>query len=181
MLRALGHNVRYIVDASNDHAWVEVGRTVLLTTGMDSEKDADSLDDKYEKTCPATTEDQCNQNDGDDRRQQQWLHLDPCEAAVGKNLLYQEWGKNIRCVLAFYVRNQFPSQLDETEAEKSTIPIVQDVTQNYTSSRVIGSVGQEKLNEVSAAIRDKLKLRECMKKVLAIQDDTLLLYMDTRM
>lgn len=30
-----------------------------------------------------------------------WVHVDPCEAAVDEPLLYQSWGKNQTFILAF--------------------------------------------------------------------------------
>ena len=60
MLRALGHEVRWIVDWA-DHVWCEV----KICTGR-------------------------------------WVHLDPCEAAVDKPLLYQDWGKTQTYILAYY-------------------------------------------------------------------------------
>lgn len=46
---------------------------------------------------------------------EQWIHIDPCEAAVNENYLYQSWGKNQTFVLAL--------SLDE----------IHDVTNNYTT------------------------------------------------
>jgi len=45
-----------------------------------------------------------------------WVHLDPCEAAVDKPLLYEDWGKNQTYIMAF------------------TPQEVQDVTASYTSN-----------------------------------------------
>jgi len=46
----------------------------------------------------------------------QWVHLDPCEAAVDEPLLYQSWGKNQTYIFAF------------------TSTRVVDVTGDYTSN-----------------------------------------------
>jgi hypothetical protein len=51
-----------------------------------------------------------------------WIHLDPCEAAVDHNLLYQEWGKKQTYILAFYAPDTHDSG-----------PLIEDVTKSYTS------------------------------------------------
>ena len=49
--------------------------------------------------------------------QDQWIHIDPCEAAINEPLIYQNWGKNQTFILA----------MDLSRAE------VEDVTHHYTS------------------------------------------------
>jgi hypothetical protein len=48
----------------------------------------------------------------------EWVHLDPCEAAVGENLIYQGWGKKQTFIFAFSYSS----------------PFVEDVTALYTSN-----------------------------------------------
>jgi Transglutaminase-like superfamily len=50
-----------------------------------------------------------------------WIHLDPCEAAVDKPLLYQEWGKQQTYIIGFY------------SPDKHRYPIIEDLTSKYTS------------------------------------------------
>jgi len=52
-----------------------------------------------------------------------WIHLDPCEAAVNKPLLYQEWGKEQTYIYAFHATTE---KLDEELN-------IEDVTSMYTS------------------------------------------------
>ncbi|GKY98808.1 hypothetical protein MPSEU_000836900 [Mayamaea pseudoterrestris] len=69
-----------------------------------------------------------------------WVHLDPCEAAVDENLLYQGWGKKQTYILAFYAPplNKFADVTFDDELEWHHIsmaehPLIEDVTQSYTS------------------------------------------------
>lgn len=67
----------------------------------------------------------------DEVGQRRWVHLDPCEAAVDENLIYQDWGKKQTYILGFYAPRQ------TTHANGSSrsfpIPLIEDVTQGYTS------------------------------------------------
>jgi hypothetical protein len=58
----------------------------------------------------------------------EWIHLDPCEAAVNKPLLYQEWGKQQTYIVGFYT--PLPSE------EKTTHAIIEDLTTKYTSDDI---------------------------------------------
>lgn len=55
-----------------------------------------------------------------------WIHLDPCEAALDRPLLYQEWGKKQTYIIAFWI----PLKLDKVNFSERYIS---DVTLNYTS------------------------------------------------
>ena len=77
------------------------------------------------------------------RLNNKWIHLDPCEAAVDKPLLYQEWGKKQTYIVAFHA----PSPSGVARAENATasagshwkkadvfdVPLIEDVTLRYTS------------------------------------------------
>jgi hypothetical protein len=39
---------------------------------------------------------------GNGKGELRWVHLDPCEAAVDENLIYQGWGKKQTFILGFY-------------------------------------------------------------------------------
>lgn len=96
MLRAAGHEVRWVVDWS-DHVWNEI-----------------LLNDKN------------------------WVHLDPCEAAVDNPLLYEGWGKQQTYILGF----SSPSLGDKvTKHNILKYAIVEDLTKKYTSDT------QNKINE----------------------------------
>ena len=59
---------------------------------------------------------------------EQWIHLDPCEAAVDHNYLYQGWGKKQTYILAFYAPLSGSAPLKD-------VPWVEDVTHLYTSDQ----------------------------------------------
>jgi Transglutaminase-like superfamily len=50
----------------------------------------------------------------------QWVHLDPCEAAVDEPLLYQQWGKRQVYIVAFYLPP--PSPQSSSAAATATPP-----------------------------------------------------------
>jgi hypothetical protein len=57
-----------------------------------------------------------------------WVHLDPCEAAVDQNLLYQDWGKKQTYILGFAAPLDKHLFMDECPT-----PLVEDITATYTS------------------------------------------------
>lgn len=118
MLRALGHEARWVVDWA-DHVWTEV-------------------------YCP---------------RSGGWIHLDPCEAAVQENLLYQSWGKRQTYVLGFYapLRDNIDddgSTMSSTSTSTST-PLIEDITRTYTSDtpQEIQARRDESERQVQAAMQ----------------------------
>ena len=48
----------------------------------------------------------------------EYIHVDPCEAAVGEPLIYEGWGKNQTYILAYSFSD----------------PYLEDVTSKYTSN-----------------------------------------------
>lgn len=99
MLRALGHEARWVVDWA-DHVWVE-----------------------------------CWMSDG------QWIHLDPCEAALDRTLLYEEWGKKQLYIIAFWAPLRSG---DEVSAVQNYIS---DVTLKYTSDDIDAISKRRKLEK----------------------------------
>lgn len=73
-----------------------------------------------------------------------WVHADPCEAALDKPLLYQEWGKQQTHIIAFNAPPLDFFNFDKQEEICETYdidasfweklePLVEDVTSSYTS------------------------------------------------
>ena len=60
-----------------------------------------------------------------------WIHLDPCEAAVKENLLYQGWGKKQTYVLGFYAPLQRHG--DDRDMTPMGTPLIEDITTAYTT------------------------------------------------
>eukprot|EP00977_Amphora_coffeiformis_P024823 scaffold17305_cov172-Amphora_coffeaeformis.AAC.5 len=87
-------------------------------------------------------------------RSGEWIHLDPCEAAVRENLLYQGWGKKQTYVLGFYA----PLATTNGSVEASTLtrktPLIEDITSAYTSDtrQEIQTRRDESERQVQAAL-----------------------------
>jgi hypothetical protein len=105
---------------------------------------------------------------------QRWVHLDPCEAAVDQNLLYQEWGKKQTYILGFYLpptsqQTTTGSIANGALQSRSVFPMIEDITQTYTSDtwedickRRDESQDQVKLSIEKATqdLHDKVQLQE---------------------
>ena len=67
-----------------------------------------------------------------------WVHLDPCEAAVNRPLLYEEWGKQQTYIVAFHAPLANGGSFDRTCILKnaSNVPLIEDVTLRYTSANL---------------------------------------------
>jgi hypothetical protein len=100
-LRSLGHESRWVIDWA-DHVWAEV-RVTHVHASSNSPL-------SFMTHTPVTTA--------------RWVHLDPCEAAVDENLIYQQWGKKQTYILAFYA---------PLRGAGWTAPAIQDVTAQYTT------------------------------------------------
>jgi Transglutaminase-like superfamily len=70
-----------------------------------------------------------------------WVHLDPCEAAVDENFIYQDWGKKQNFIIGFYLpsvrrmRDALTTMLTESNTSiilNATIPLIEDITSSYT-------------------------------------------------
>ena len=80
----------------------------------------------------------------DDNR---WIHLDPCEAAVNENFIYQGWGKKQNYILGFYLPTIYNMKeslqhLHDSQQQPrsnraittlSNISYIEDITHCYTS------------------------------------------------
>ena len=60
----------------------------------------------------------------------EWIHIDPCEAAVDEPLIYQGWGKNQTFIFAY-----------KKESEKSPAPDEVSVVSNHYSSSELAKAG----------------------------------------
>jgi hypothetical protein len=63
-----------------------------------------------------------------------WVHLDPCEAAVNKPLLYQEWGKEQTYIIAFHappIPTLVGGKMHMGQLHSQSL--IEDVTKMYTS------------------------------------------------
>jgi hypothetical protein len=64
-----------------------------------------------------------------------WIHLDPCEAAVNRPLLYEEWGKQQTYIVAFHAPLKTIEGTSILNGHKrETVPLIEDVTLRYTTS-----------------------------------------------
>jgi hypothetical protein len=73
---------------------------------------------------------------------QRWVHIDPCEAAVDQNHLYQSWGKKQTYVMALYApkattktTNGGTTSFSSRSRKKFVAPLVEDVTKEYTTDQ----------------------------------------------
>ena len=117
-IRALHHECRWVVDWA-DHVWVEL---LLL----------DNNDSNTSITNPSRP---------------RWIHLDPCEAAVNENYIYQGWGKKQNYIVGLYLptilnmnaslQHLSDHQLDLTNNRTLTtstnISYIEDITHSYTN------------------------------------------------
>jgi hypothetical protein len=144
MLQALGHTCRQVFDFQNDHAWSEV----QWDDGTRSSADRNNTS-----------------------RQRRWLHLDPCEAAVNKNLLYQQgWGRCITSVFAFCA----PPFISDNESENQgeAIPLIEDVTDHYISQRPWLHLWRRRaIDKASVILRDRVAKLQEKKKVVQQSDE----------
>mmetsp|Transcript_43561 Transcript_43561/g.64652 ORF Transcript_43561/g.64652 Transcript_43561/m.64652 type:complete len:765 (-) Transcript_43561:747-3041(-) len=71
--------------------------------------------------------------DDPEEEQARWIHLDPCEAAMDENLLYENWGKQQTYIMAFHTPTPCSDSEEESEVCVPTFPLIEDVTDQYTS------------------------------------------------
>lgn len=94
-----------------------------------------------------------------------WIHVDPCEAAIDNPLLYESWGKTQTYIVAFH-----PS-LDSSQADRC----IEDVTATYTSDNttVIGERREDPAELIETSLVDTRKaLQTKLRDVLCSVTDT---------
>jgi DNA-directed RNA polymerase subunit M/transcription elongation factor TFIIS len=114
----------------------------------------------------------------------QWIHLDPCEAAVDEKLLYQQWGKRQVYIVAFYLpppssssRSRQQPQLHQQRRhqQRRNHALIEDVTERYTTESletIHGWRGAETTPEhVAAAIDNATKTLEQRLGIIIAADD----------
>lgn len=162
-LRALNHDARWVVDWA-DHVWAEV------LIGENNTRAASIGGAKSGIADPTN---------GTPR----WVHLDPCEAAVDKPLLYEEWGKKQTYIIALYaplrykalqvqnrnngfflghlsrLHNQNGAAANGANFVEKASSLVEDVTQEYTSEswENICKRREESGEEVNSATLDAIQ------------------------
>jgi Transglutaminase-like superfamily len=82
-----------------------------------------------------------------------WVHLDPCEAAVDQNLLYQGWGKKQTYILGFAAPSSSNSGWLARDDDVRG-PLIEDITSTYTSDawETICQRRDESENEIKDSI-----------------------------
>jgi len=82
----------------------------------------------------------------------EYVHLDPCEAVVDHKLLYQEWGKKQTYIIAFSSPNDEHDDIDNRN-------LIEDVTKHYTTDswKEIQSRRDEDENIINDVILDMQK------------------------
>lgn len=58
-----------------------------------------------------------------------WVHLDPCEAAIDENFIYEDWGKKQTFIIGFYLP---PTTSTQSAATTKSFSMIEDITQFYT-------------------------------------------------
>lgn len=89
------------------------------------------------------------------RLNNQWIHVDPCEAVLDKPLLYQEWGKVQTYIVAFWI----PLHDSDLSAEW-LFPSIEDVTTAYTNDTIdeIEERREENVLSIIATVQQKMKI-----------------------
>lgn len=173
-LRALNHDARWVVDWA-DHVWAEV----LIGDSGHSSKNSKPASEANGSGVGNGAELQSPSNSGSSSSER-WVHLDPCEAAVDNNYLYESWGKKQTYIIALYaplryqamqLQNKNKSFISESVAspggfkfgntvrnlwtrDVAKAHLVEDVTQAYTNDswETICKRRDESPEEVEAAI-----------------------------
>jgi Transglutaminase-like superfamily len=184
-LRALGHECRWVVDWA-DHVWAEV---FVPASADSSSTRSTSMYLASLATASSFGRSATSTSVG------RWIHLDPCEAAVDENLIYQGWGKKQTYILGFYAPpksdDAVSSQTTHTSitnsswilpfpmtrsATSTTIaaaaPLIQDITFDYTSETwsEINKRRDESEQEVRNAIQKSIvSMRRKIQSIMAPQ------------
>jgi Transglutaminase-like superfamily len=179
-LRALGHECRWVVDWA-DHVWAEV----FVPASADSSSTRNTsmylasltTVSPFGRSATATSTGR-------------WIHLDPCEAAVDENLIYQGWGKKQTYILGFYAPPKSDDLVSSQTTHSSTdsswtlpfamtrttttiaaaAPLIQDITFDYTSETwsEINKRRDESEHEVRNAIQKSIvSMRQKIQSIMA--------------
>lgn len=99
----------------------------------------------------------------------EWVHVDPCEAAVDEPLLYQSWGKNQTFIFAYEIDVDSTSadSLLEYASSKGGLKGISavDVTYKYTTDtagieqrRLAEGVNQTYIDELLAEAAQQIRI-----------------------
>jgi rubredoxin len=195
MLQALGHSCRWVYDKDNGHIWSEVQWDEDRDRGVGG-GGSGSATTRTEAICRCLensgTDDEDNSTSHLGGRRRQWLHLDPCEAAVNQNLLCeQQWGRYMATVFAFCappfcgalpVNDDDSGDDDDDQVGRrhkvgsespilTMIPTIEDVTDHYRRSKqsswwLFTSRWRRPtaIDAASVALRDKIVALQAAKK-----------------
>jgi hypothetical protein len=195
MLQALGHSCRWVYDQGNGHIWSEVQWDEDRDRGVGG-GGSGSTTTRTEAICRCLensgTDDEDNSTSHLGGRRRQWLHLDPCEAAVNQNLLCeQQWGRYMATVFAFCappfcgalpVNDDDSGDDDDDQVGRrhkvgsespilTMIPTIEDVTDHYRRSKksswwLFTSRWRRPtaIDAASVALRDKIVALQAAKK-----------------
>jgi hypothetical protein len=107
---------------------------------------------------------------GDRRR---WVHLDPCEAAVDENFIYQGWGKKQTYILGFYAPPQRGNNSNDTigSSTVTTTPVIEDITATYTTDSWEEICRRRDESEVEIRVSMAKAIGDLAPKLLNVGDD----------
>lgn len=112
-------------------------------------------------------------NNNNDITSRRWVHLDPCEAAVDENFIYQDWGKKQTYILGLYLPPIASAAATSIETNGSvvdpeepaygpatTFPMIEDITQSYTrdSFSDICKRREESVEQVKSSINKAVEV-----------------------
>ena len=86
-------------------------------------------------------------------RKSNWIHIDPCEAAVNENFIYESWGKSQNYIVSVSnsevrdVTEQYTTKFNETVIRRSN----SEVNQTYFNS-LLHDAKNEILNYTSSVV-----------------------------
>ena len=96
-----------------------------------------------------------NSNSNSDRkRKSNWIHIDPCEAAVNENFIYESWGKSQNYIVSVSssdvrdVTEQYTRNFNETVLRR----LNSEVNQTYFNS-LLNDAKNEIINYTSVALK----------------------------
>ena len=87
-----------------------------------------------------------------------WIHVDPCEAAVDENFLYESWGKSQNYIVSFSksevidITEKYTKNFNKTELKRLEAGIDQsfiDVSLNAAHLQIVNSTATSNSNSNS--------------------------------